>query len=126
MASAARADRRRAARDSAAAVLGKPDAVELTYWNGERCAARRVTVVVADDGRFPGYWARELVGTERPAVEVTYNGHIFYIDDENDEGWLKVTKGFGGPRYPHGSLAVSHVSALRAGPATVTFPRGQA
>jgi len=80
-----------------------------------------VTVVVADDRRFPAYWARKLVGTERPAVEVTYNGHTFYIDDANGEGWRKVTNGFGGPRCSHSSLAVSHVSALRAGPATVTI-----
>lgn len=30
----------------------------LTWWNGERCSARTVTVTVADDPQFPQYWAK--------------------------------------------------------------------
>lgn len=102
-----------------------------TYWNGEPCEARRVTVVVADDGRFPAYWARHLVGQRRDAVEVTYAGSTFYLDDEGYEtseaeaavlrrygrdvpgrtgfpgwGWAKVTDGRGSPRFGSASLTI--------------------
>jgi hypothetical protein len=102
-------------------------------WNGEPCEARRVRVIVADNERFPLYWARHLVGTERAAVEVTYNGSTFYIDDEGyDEreevkaylrerghagrdhvgspgwGWAKVMAG-GGPGHGHASLEIERV-----------------
>lgn len=102
-------------------------------WNGEPCEARQVRVVVADNERFPAYWARHLVGQERAAVEVIYNGSTFYIDDEGyDErpevrerllghgmaapehvgypgwGWEKVLNG-GGPRDGHASLEIERV-----------------
>jgi hypothetical protein len=80
-----------------------------TNWNGEPAEARRVSVVVADDGRFPAYWARELVGTVRAAVEVTYDGRTFYLDDEDGSGWAKVTVGQGSPRWGHRSLEVERV-----------------
>lgn len=102
-------------------------------WNGEPCEARRVRVIVADDGRFPKYWARQFVGQERAAVEITYADQTFYIDDEGYEqsdaeretlakyglpvqgrvgfpgwGWAKVMNG-GGPRDGHASLEVDRV-----------------
>jgi hypothetical protein len=40
-------------------------ASEPTYWNGERTSARKVSVSVADDPRFPEYWARDLVEQRR-------------------------------------------------------------
>lgn len=79
---------------------------ERTRWNGEPCRAERVTVTVADDPAFPGYWARDLVGTRRRAVRVDYGGQTFYLDDEDGSGWAKVTSG-GGPWSPHRSLAVA-------------------
>jgi hypothetical protein len=104
---------------------------EKTYWNGEPCEARRVTVIVADDERFPAYWARDLVGQRRRAVEVVYAGSTFYLDDEEYEisererqvlrrygrpvperqgfpgwGWAKVTAGHGSPRYGSASLTI--------------------
>jgi hypothetical protein len=95
-------------------------------WNGEPCEARRVRVIVADSERFPMYWAQHLVGTERAAVEVTYAGHTFYLDDEGYDvrleereylrehvgypgwGWAKVMAG-GSPRHGHASLEVERV-----------------
>lgn len=71
--------------------------------------------IVTDDGRFPHYWARELVGQERELVEVTYNGHTFYLDNEADPrnpesqpgaAWRKVTAGAGSPGYGHREVAV--------------------
>jgi hypothetical protein len=74
-------------------------------WNGEPCQARRVTAVVADSIFFPLYWAREFVGTRRKAVEVTYGGRTFYLDDEDGSGWAKVTAG-GSPAHSHRGLNV--------------------
>lgn len=79
---------------------------EATYWNGEPCEARRVSVVVADSGQFPLYWAREFVGQRRDAVEVVYGEQTFYLDDGAGDGWWKVTDGHGSPRWSHGSLEI--------------------
>ncbi|MFE6428134.1 hypothetical protein ACFVOB_22115 [Streptomyces rochei] len=76
-----------------------------TRWNGESCLARRITAIVSDDGRFPAYWARDLVGTRRNAVEITYGGSTFYLDDEDGSGWAKVTSG-GSPARAQRSLTV--------------------
>ncbi len=84
--------------------------IEKTYWNGEPCHARKVTLVVADAPSFPIYWARDHVGTTRRATEVTYGGQVFYLDDEDaggsgdEPGWRKVTLGRGSPRYMHRNL----------------------
>ncbi|MGW3410280.1 hypothetical protein [Streptomyces sp. NPDC000888] len=80
-------------------------ALPATAWNGEPCTAGRVTAVVADNGAFPEYWARDLVGTRRNAVQVRYGGEVFYLDDEDGSGWDKVTHG-GGPGRAHRSLTV--------------------
>lgn len=80
-----------------------------TYWNSERAGARRVVVIVADDPAFPHYWARSLVGQERRAVEVIYNGRTFYIDNENGSGWAKVRFAGGGPQAGHSSLRIERV-----------------
>lgn len=73
-------------------------------WNGERCEAVRVRLVVGES-EAPQYWARHLVGQERAAVRVTYGGSVFYLDDEDGSGWAKVTEGGGSPRWPHRSLS---------------------
>lgn len=80
-----------------------------TYWNGEEITCRRVVVVVADAPEFPAYWARDLVGQERHAVEVIYGGHIFYIDNESGSGWAKVRFAGGGPRAGHRGLEIERV-----------------
>jgi hypothetical protein len=89
-----------------------------TRWNGEPCQARRVTAIVADDGRFPQYWARHLVGTRRKAVEVTYGDSTFYLDDEDGSGWDKVTHG-GSPHWGHSSLTIEPDSIRPCVEATV-------
>lgn len=80
-----------------------------TYWNGEPCEARKVRVVVGNEGRFISPWFAEYIGAERDAVEVTYAGRTFYIDNEDGSGWHKVTEGRGGPHLGHGSLDVDRV-----------------
>lgn len=99
--------------------LPGPDAP--AFWNGEPVEARQVVVVIADAPKFPAYWARDLVGQERAAVEINYAGHVFYIDDQEHDGvggpgcgWAKVTLGRGSPRFAHRSLEVSEVRGGRA------------
>jgi hypothetical protein len=113
---------------------------EQTFWNGEPTPARKVTGVVLDAPEFPQYWARPLVGTRRNAVEVTYNGETFYLDDDErtsealppeyakalgveseprvvaaGSGWAKVTVGRGSPSYGHSELRLEGVTARAAG-----------
>ena len=47
---------------------------------------------------------QELKGTLRDAVEVSYHGTIYFLDDEDGSGWLKVTEGKGSPYWTHRSL----------------------
>jgi hypothetical protein len=84
-------------------------ATEATYWNGEPCPARKVRVIVADSGFFPAYWAREFVGQEREAVEVSYFDKPFYLDNEDGSGWRKVTEGHGSPAWGHRDLEIERI-----------------
>lgn len=79
---------------------------EQAFWYFEPCAAERVTITVADMPENPGYWVREqgLVGTDRPAVRVTYRESTFYLDDEFGKGWRKVTEEQGSPQAAHAEL----------------------
>ena len=79
-------------------------------WNGLPARARKVWARVAEAPQFPAYWAKPFIGWERAAVEVHYDQAIFYLDDEEDQGWLKVTHG-GLPSYGSKSLEVSDVRA---------------
>lgn len=87
-----------------------PDTLELVdiEWSGLPAKGRKVWGRVVDNPRFAAYWARKYVGWERPAVEVHWNDEVFYLDDENDHGWEKVTNG-GLPSMGHRNLAVSDV-----------------
>ncbi len=105
-------------------MVGKMDATrEKTYWNGEPALCRRVRVLVGK-APMPTWWCANLEGTERNAVEVSYGGRVFYLDDDEQlvrsglgapppyragEGWWKVTVGQGGPEVGHAELPVSKV-----------------
>lgn len=89
-----------------------------TQWNGEPCAARQITAVVADNTAFPLYWARPFVGMRRKAVEVEYADRTFYLDDEDGSGWHKVTHG-GSPWLAHSDLTIEAESVQ---PRAVTSP----
>lgn len=83
---------------------GKEEPAGLpTFWNGERCEAERVVVIVGKALR-PTWWCAPLEGQKRRAVRVRYNGQTFYLDDENGSGWHKVTSGRGSPWVGHSSL----------------------
>jgi hypothetical protein len=92
---------------------------EQTFWNGEPTPARRVRATIAAAPGVPAYWARELVGEERDAVEVTYYGQVFYLDDQQHRAgttdgaaWRKVTVGRGSPAYGHRNLEVEPGSVV--------------
>lgn len=101
-------NRRKLRRPIPTSFVSSRRAEASTRWNGEPCAARKVRVMVADSDFFPAYWARQYVDTVREAVEVTYNGQTFYLDNEDGSGWHKVTHG-GGPGWPHRDLEISAV-----------------
>jgi hypothetical protein len=74
-----------------------------TYWNGERCEARRCVVIIPKAEKS-SYWYAEHEGKEWDAVEIKYGDSVFYIDNANGLGWAKVTHGQGSPSWGHGSL----------------------
>jgi len=80
---------------------------EKTYWNGEECTARKVFIIMRDESdKFPCFWGKELAGKKVKAIEVSYfPDEKFYLFDEDDQGWLKVTKGQGSPQYGHRSIS---------------------
>lgn len=55
-----------------------------TYWNGEECLAKKVTVVVGPSER-PTWWCAKLQGQERKAVRIEYKGDEFYLDNMDVE-----------------------------------------
>lgn len=87
---------------------GLPAMSEQTFWNYQPTPARKVRVIVGPSPHKT-WWCAELEGAEREAVEVTYGGQRFYLDNEDGEGWRKVTIGRGGPDWGHGSLPVASV-----------------
>jgi hypothetical protein len=80
-----------------------------TFWNGEPCQARRVRVIVGESPAPTWWWCFALAGQIREAVEVRYGDQLFYLDNEDDSGWLKVTEGKGSPGWSHRSLPVEQV-----------------
>ena len=77
-------------------------------WNGEACQARRVLIRVGACS-FPQGWYKELVGTEMRSVEITYADSIFYIADQDGNGWHKVTVERGSPHWGHKSVTCAEV-----------------
>lgn len=82
-----------------------------TFWNGEPCRAKVVTVVVGKAPRET-WWCAKLEGQQRQAVEVEYAGQKFYLDNEDGSGWWKVTQGHGSPFVGHSSIPVEAVYAF--------------
>ena len=77
-------------------------------WNGEECAGRRVIVRVGHCVTRT-WWCADLEGAERKAVEVVYGNQRFFLDNEDGEGWGKVTWGLGSPGVGHKSLPDSSI-----------------
>lgn len=90
---------------------------EPTFWNGLPTPARKVwgTVATWDPEIHPPLaWWRDIQGARIKAVEVVLDGvnaggGISYLDDRDGHGWVKVTKGHGGPRWHHANVPLVDV-----------------
>ena len=92
-----------------AEIVALGDGIPNAKWNGEPVFARHVRVIVGPAGK-PTYWHAGLEGTERRAIEVWYGDQDpFYLDNEDDSGFEKVTYGCGSPTWGHKSLPVERV-----------------
>lgn len=83
------------------------------YWNGLETTALRGTAIVADDGKFPEYWARKegIIGERIDVVRIDLNGVNFgggiaYMDNRDGSAWRKVTDGHGSPSYGHRDVQI--------------------
>lgn len=82
---------------------------EQAYWNGiEPVKAVRGTAVMLPSPQFPQFWGKTagLVGQRVPVVQVARGNEVFYLFNEDNEGWRKVTEGRGSPAYRHRDLDV--------------------
>jgi hypothetical protein len=75
------------------------------YWNGEPTATFTACIIKPKENtEKPMYWYNVFSGKERQAIEITYAGQTWIIDNNVGDGYLKVTKGQGSPSYGHKSL----------------------
>lgn len=87
------------------------------FWNGEPAKFRVVNIVVGQEPKqnrdhfekhYPGQkrymWFVPFIGQTFQAIEITYQGEIWYIDNSNGTGLYKVTKGMGSPSCGHASI----------------------
>jgi hypothetical protein len=80
-----RAERVRAEREKRRARQARIEGRELTYWNGEPASCRKVRVLVGSDSARSEWLSNRFAGAVRDAVEVSYAGSTFYLDDEGFE-----------------------------------------
>jgi hypothetical protein len=66
-------------------------------------------VIKVGEAEKPTYWYAHIVGTEIRAVEVTVDSEVFYIADEDGNGWHKISVESGGPHWGHKSLPAAEV-----------------
>jgi len=74
-------------------------------WNGEPCEALRGTVIVGHVAS-PTWWCAGMEGQRRKCVRVAAGGEVFFLDDEDGRGTLKVYERGGGPDSYHASIPV--------------------
>jgi hypothetical protein len=85
---------------------GKPLFTEKGYWNGEPSATFTACIVKLNgDAAHPLWWHNAFAGTERQAIEITYGGETWCIENQNGTGFYKVTTGMGSPGCGHFSLS---------------------
>lgn len=83
------------------------------YWNGLETTAIRGTAIVADEPKFPEYWAAKegIIGQRIDVVRVdlegvNFGGGIAYMDNRDGSAWNKVTNGRGSPSYGHRDVTI--------------------
>lgn len=80
-------------------------------WNGEECSAEAGSVVIGKS-ESPSWWCYLLAGMRRKTIRVNYNGHIFFIDNQDGSGARKVFKQGGGMNSYHASIPVDDESTF--------------
>lgn len=73
------------------------------YWNGEPATFKGVTYEVTKPATET-WWQSQYIGQRRQGIEITYEGATWIIDNQNGDGFFKVTRGMGSPRCPHKSI----------------------
>lgn len=97
--------------------IAKSQETPNAFWNGEPTRATQGTAIVADNGTFPAYWGKELVGERIPVVRVVldginFGGGIAFLDDRDGSGWYKVAEGFGSPGFAHRNVEIEEGSFI--------------
>jgi hypothetical protein len=73
------------------------------YWNNEEVSISGVNYLVTQSGT-PLHWQNLHVGSTRQGIKIQYCGTSFVIDNENGDGYRKITKGRGSLQYSHKSV----------------------
>lgn len=80
------------------------------YWNGELSAAFTIFLIkVLETPEPPAHWQNSMVGTERQAVRITFEGQTWLIDNGTGTGYHKVTTGMGSPAVGHRSVGAYEI-----------------
>lgn len=74
------------------------------YWNGEPATFTAFTYKVKKQDEIPLHWQNSNEDDIRQAIEITYCGRKFAIDNKFGDGYHKVTEGLGSPRCGHKSV----------------------
>lgn len=62
-----------------------------TIYNHIPVVAKRCMIRVANSVAYPKF-LQSIVGTARQAVEIIVDNKKVYLDNENGEGWIKLTQ----------------------------------
>lgn len=71
------------------------------FWNGEPAEITGVVYTVTKCDTTPIHWQNSCVGQKRQGVKILHKGSAFIIDNEDGQGYLKVTEGRGLMNYGH-------------------------
>lgn len=73
------------------------------FWNGEP-ATFNVVLYQVLPAEKETWWQNRHLGQQRQAVQITYGGQTWIIDNEHGDGYYKVTTGMGSPGCGHKSI----------------------
>lgn len=76
----------------------------IGYWNGEHATFKGITYEVIESKTGKLHWQNQFIGKRRQGIEISYKNRKFIIDNENGDGYFKVTRGLGSPRCGHKSI----------------------
>lgn len=71
------------------------------FWNGEPAEITGIIYTVTKSEITPLHWQNSCVGEKRQGIKIFHKGASFMIDNEDGQGYLKVTEGRGSFTYGH-------------------------